>query len=280
MHYIQTFDFQIKMKAIIGLCSIFFFLSIPNIHAQGFKSLFNPRKKDIMYRLDSLQLRMQEQENYYNTLVGDLEKEISSNQIRIHQLEEKNSKLQYTLDSLVESTYDTVKIEEQNEITEERNSLFQVDSVLSLKVEELQQCACFENSSQGIETSPLGLKVVKTGISLVADEKLLVRGSCWKFINTVYNKAGITSDLRETIYSAKKGSRIKNLELVQPGDWIYHVNHSFHNVEHSAIFICWKDFDKKIGITLSHVGQNKLRTGQFGTYDLKSIYNIIRPKEQ
>ena len=43
--------------------------------------------------------------------------------------------------------------------------------------------------------------------------------------------------------------------------------------------ICWKDFDKKLAITLSYAGMKRSVPASYGTYDLSNIFGIFRPNE-
>lgn len=139
---------------------------------------------------------------------------------------------------------------------------------------DLSECCCIKDDCiQPI--SKAGIEVVNKGMDMVI-ENYKMSGSCWSFANKVYELAGFPQNKRTTIYKNKKGTLIKDPSIIQPGDWIFHVNYSFNNVEHSAIFICWKDYERRIAITLSHVGQNKHASGKFGVYDLRGVYNVIR----
>ena len=168
----------------------------------------------------------------------------------------------------------------------ENNDLLVVDSLRldSLKfcpsqeiidlLGEVSKCCCVKGDC--IQTISLsGIEVVNKGIEMVLEDYKM-SGSCWSYASKVYELAGFPSNKRTTIYKSNKGTWIKDPSIIQPGDWIYHVNYSFHNVEHSAIFICWKDYDRRIAITLSHVGQKKYAPGKFGEYDLSGVYNVIR----
>lgn len=258
--------------------ALFFLLFMEqNGFSQGWRKLFKPTKKELHSKIDSLQILIQTQEVHYKYKIELIEEKLGRIENELEKISEDKKILEKQLDSMRMSLI--VQEDENQEILETlKVDSFCPDSIIVSKVDILSECSCYKNSTSGTKINTDGLNVVLKGIEMVADTKKLVRGSCWKYINTVYNSAEFPSGKRTTIYSARKGSRLKNMDLIQPGDWIYHINHSFHNVEHSAIFICWKDYNKKIGITLSHVGQNKSRTGQFGAYDLKSVYNIIRPE--
>jgi hypothetical protein len=138
-------------------------------------------------------------------------------------------------------------------------------------------CSCTDSLVQPSD-APLsgGLKVLETGRKMAIIDKTIVRGSCWDFVNEVFKQAGVSSN-KAVVFRSKKGGPYAKADMVKPGDWIYHVNHNFNNVEHSAIFVCWKDFEKRIAITLSYAGMNKNLPGKYGTYNLKSIYSIFRP---
>jgi hypothetical protein len=133
-------------------------------------------------------------------------------------------------------------------------------------VEKVKNCAsCFEKSGP----------ILKIGYEMSYVTKTIVRGSCWGFVNAVYNKSGVT---KETIFSSKKGGPFAKINDLKPGDWIYHVNYSYGMVEHSAIFVCWKDKSQKQAITLSYAGQNKSVPGRLSQTDLKGVYSIFRAK--
>ena len=131
-----------------------------------------------------------------------------------------------------------------------------------------------DNFSQNLNS---GFLVLNKGLELF-QTNFKTSGSCWTYVNKVYDMAGFTSGKRDVIYAAKKGTLIKDPSIIMPGDWLFHVNYSFRNVEHSAIFVCWQDKEKLLAVTLSHVGQNKYAGGDFGVYDLKGVYRVTRAK--
>jgi hypothetical protein len=173
------------------------------------------------------------------------------------------------------------RVNEDCSITEEvKDSIDSVTSdscfnedVLAV-INELEDCCCLREDCT-FPSNECGNRVVKKGMEMVMSD-YKISGSCWTFVNKLYELSGISSANRKVIYKAKKGSLIQDPSLIQPGDWIYHINYSFHNVEHSAVFICWKDYDKKLALTLSHVGQSKYAAGKYGVYDLKGVYHIMR----
>ena len=251
-------------------------MSYSPLNAQVFKKIFGgPKKQDLILKIDSLDSVIQEQQKYFLVLLNRQNQEINELRENIKSLEKENEQLSLRLDTT--SLFLLKKEEAEAEARRVKNiSTYCPDNIEAEKIEILKECNCYSNKTALPEIDMHGYNIVKKGIEMVVDTKELVKGSCWTYVDKVFNNAGYELKNRETIYKGKKGSKINDISLIRPGDWIYHINHSFHGVEHSAIFICWQDKERKIGITLSHVGQSKLRTGQFGSYDLKSVYNIIR----
>ena len=278
---IQLTGFQNRVIQSGIILSYLLIFNVDIANAQWIKSVFGPSKKELTAKIDSLQELLSNQSKENDVRIKSIEKKLKIQTAKITTLKKENQFLYSKLDSTQQKIEELLKKELQNLKPQTITSdLFCPDSNIVKKIEVLKECECYKKNLTGAEINEGGFEVVMKGIEMVADSKKIVQGSCWKYINTVYNSTGYPVKKRNTVYKAKKGSRIQNLKLVHPGDWIYHINHSFRNVEHSAIFICWKDYEKKIGITLSHVGQNKARTGQFGAYDLKSIYNIMRPVKE
>jgi hypothetical protein len=160
-----------------------------------------------------------------------------------------------------------------------KNFMYCPDSLMAKYVKIFSDCSCFRNDNLKIGTSKLGLKVLNTGYDISVNKKQIIVGSCWTFVNEVYNQAGFTEDKRTIIFRGSQSGAFADSRLLQPGDWVYHVNHSYYDVEHSAIFICWKDFEKRIAIMLGYVGQNRIMPGYYGEFDMKSVYYITRPKQ-
>lgn len=121
-----------------------------------------------------------------------------------------------------------------------------------------------------------GRKILETGRKMALVDKTIVKGSCWDYIHTVYTKAGYWNS-KKVIFKSVKTGPYADVSMIKPGDWIYHVNYSYHNVGHSGIFVYWKDYKNKIGVTLSYGGEKRNEPGRYKTYDLKSVYYIARP---
>jgi hypothetical protein len=143
--------------------------------------------------------------------------------------------------------------------------------------EVLSKYECIGSLDNFSQDLPTGFLVLNKGLELY-QTNFKTSGSCWTYVNKVYDMAGFTSGKRDVIYAAKKGTLIQDPSIIMPGDWLFHINYSFRNVEHSAIFVCWQDKEKLLAVTLSHVGQNKYVGGDFGVYDLKGVYRVTRAK--
>lgn len=125
-----------------------------------------------------------------------------------------------------------------------------------------------------------GRKILETGRKMTLIDKKVVKGSCWDFVNAVYNDAGYPNKKKKRLLVFKgkknKGPYAKQ-DLIKAGDFLYYINHSYHGSEHSAIFVNWISYEKKIALMLSYAGQNKKVPARYKAYDLSNVYNIIRP---
>lgn len=156
------------------------------------------------------------------------------------------------------------------------NFSFAQDS-LTVQSKVAMPCDCESNNLEVDSTFIVpGSKILETGHRLAIVDQTVIRGSCWDFVNEIYRIAGF-ANTKKTVFRSKKSGPYAPATMVKPGDWIYHINHSFNNIEHSAIFVCWKDFKKRIAVTLSYSGMNRLTPGKYGEYKLSSIYSIFRP---
>jgi hypothetical protein len=126
------------------------------------------------------------------------------------------------------------------------------------------------------EASEAGKSVLEIGRIMAMEEKTIVKGSCWDYINEVFIRAGYGTDKTIVYKSDKKGPYV-DVSEIKPGDWLYYINYSYYGIEHSGIFVYWKDFENKIGVTLSYGGEKRNEPGRYREYDLKSVYYITRP---
>ena len=254
---------------------LFLFLNYYPVKAQFWKFRSNVTK------IDSLELVINRDRDTHNKGLyqsNDLSTRLTN---KLDSLTLKLNYMRRRIDSLEIALKKTVKadIVIANETNSESSNIFCPDDAMLEQMEYLQNCCCLIDEACPNKTSAGGLRIIREGYQMAIVRKDIIIGSCWDFINKVYSNSGFKQANRETIYKGKKGSKYPNPELLHPGDWVYHVNYSYHNIEHSAIFICWKDYDKRMAITLSYVGQNRSSPGKYGIYDLSGIYNIMRAKE-
>jgi len=117
--------------------------------------------------------------------------------------------------------------------------------------------------------------ILKNALKFVEQKKIIV-GSCWDYINAIYKESNAT---RVRIFSSKKAGPYANIDAIKPGDWLYHINHSYHNIEHSGLFITWLDKNRTKALMLSYAGEHKKNPARFRAYDINNTYQIMRAKE-
>ena len=133
-----------------------------------------------------------------------------------------------------------------------------------------------ENSIQKANNSTQKA-ILTNALKFVRDGKI-IKGSCWDYINAIYNVSGVKINKRKIVFRSKKNGPYAKKEIIKSGDWLYHVNHSYHNIEHSGMFIDWIDKKNNKALMLSYAGENKKNPARFRVYNIDSTYNIIRAK--
>jgi hypothetical protein len=126
------------------------------------------------------------------------------------------------------------------------------------------------------KATPEGKVILTTSRSMIADRKI-VRGSCWDYINAVYNKAQYPANKRVTALKSKIVGPFADVSVIQPGDWLYFINHSYSERDHSGIFVEWINMEKKTAVVMSYIGGKKKAPATYKKYDLRNVYYIIRP---
>lgn len=119
--------------------------------------------------------------------------------------------------------------------------------------------------------------VLYAGRKWVYEERSVIRGSCWDFVNEIYRRTGHGSSNRTMVFRSSERGPYAEPDLIRPGDWIYHRNYSYRNIPHSAIFIGWVDRDRRIAYTLSYAGDGRRSVARYLKYDLRKVYQIVRP---
>lgn len=123
-----------------------------------------------------------------------------------------------------------------------------------------------------------GRKVLETSKTMI-ENKALVVGGCWDYINAVYNRSGLPDKERDVIFKSKFKGPYADIALIEAGDWLYFVNHTYRDIEHSAIFIAWTDVNKKEALMVNYVGGNQKKPATYKRFVLDNVYNIFRGKE-
>lgn len=121
-----------------------------------------------------------------------------------------------------------------------------------------------------------GKKVLETGYWMTIDSAWILPGSCWDYANAVYQRAGYGWGQRENVFKSAKTGPYVDAEKIQYGDWLYYINHSYGDIEHSAIFVEWLDKDKKIALMLSYGGERRREPARYMPYELTNVYGITR----
>ncbi len=127
------------------------------------------------------------------------------------------------------------------------------------------------------EATPEALRVLQIARKMVIKKEIVV-GACWDWLNAAYNRAGFPANKRQKVFTSTIKGPYAKLSAVRPGDWIYHVNHSYHNVPHSGMFIGWIDAEKHQAVMLSYGGERRHKPGRYRVYDITHTYTIMRPR--
>lgn len=107
-------------------------------------------------------------------------------------------------------------------------------------------------------------------------QKEIVIGSCWDYIDAIFNNAGYKQSHRKTVFKGSKSGTFAKQTTLQPGDWLYFINYSYKNIGHSAIFVAWTDYAKKEALLISYSGGNQVKPARYHVYNVKSVYNVMR----
>jgi hypothetical protein len=124
-------------------------------------------------------------------------------------------------------------------------------------------------------------RVLETAERMV-DEGVVVRGSCYRFVDTVFDEAGYDSWRRRTnVFRGRRQGPYADLDTIQPGDWLWIVNHPETTPvgTHSVLFVGWEDRAHGYARVYSYVGGGQDRSADFTTYDVTRTYRIQRAIE-
>ena len=72
-------------------------------------------------------------------------------------------------------------------------------------------------------------RILDIGMNMALISKTIIIGSCWDFVNEVYKRAGV-ANTKKTIFKSKQKGPYAKPNLVKPGDWVYHINKNYNDV--------------------------------------------------
>ncbi|KAF0567585.1 hypothetical protein FQV37_2030 [Psychrobacter nivimaris] len=130
-------------------------------------------------------------------------------------------------------------------------------------------------SNAETQSSMAAREVVSTARKMALNERTIIQGGCWDYLNAVFNRAGVS---RNTIHKGTyaQGPYASSSEI-EAGDWLYYINHGYNGVEHSGLFVGWVDERAKQALILSYAGENRREPARYRVYDLSNVYQIMRP---
>lgn len=110
---------------------------------------------------------------------------------------------------------------------------------------------------------------------MTLNERTIIQGGCWDYLNAVFKRAGVT---RDTIHKGTYGQGpYANSGEIEVGDWLYYINHGYNGIEHSGLFVGWVDEQAKQALILSYAGESRREPARYRVYDLSNVYQIMRP---
>lgn len=128
--------------------------------------------------------------------------------------------------------------------------------------------------------NPIAQKILYQARVMTLFNREIIRGGCWHYVNTVFNRAGFPDKARKIVHQGKyKGGPYAKADDIQAGDWLYHINYGYKNIEHSGMFITWVDKEKRQALMLSYAGEGRKEPARYKVYDLRSVYQITRAVE-
>lgn len=126
-----------------------------------------------------------------------------------------------------------------------------------------------------MQSSLAARDVISTARTMALNERTIIQGGCWDYLNAVFKRAGVT---RDTVHKgAYKQGPYANSSEIEVGDWLYYINHGYNDIEHSGLFVGWVDESAKQALILSYAGESRREPARYRVYDLSHVYQIMRP---
>jgi len=108
---------------------------------------------------------------------------------------------------------------------------------------------------------------------------VILRGSCWDFVDAVYSDAGFGKGKRKNVFKGKVSGPYADPSILQPGDWVGTLNIYSATVTHSAIFVEWLDMESRTALTIDYPGNSRNEPGRFRVSDLSKLFQVDRGSE-
>ena len=125
------------------------------------------------------------------------------------------------------------------------------------------------------QSSTAAREVISTARKMALNERAIIQGGCWDYLDAVFKRAGVT---RDTVHKgAYRQGPYAHSSDIEVGDWLYYINHGYNGVEHSGLFVGWVDETARQALMLSYAGENRREPARYRVYDLSNVYHIMRP---
>lgn len=128
-------------------------------------------------------------------------------------------------------------------------------------------------------SSAPGSRVLAAAKSRI-ERGIILRGSCYDFVNAVYLEAGYGPRLRRSVFSSKAKGPYADPALLERGDWVQYTHMYSDTQEHSVIFISWLDFEQRIALVADYAGNSKNEAGRYRVADLYKVWGLVRAATQ
>ena len=130
-------------------------------------------------------------------------------------------------------------------------------------------------STAELQSSKAARGVISIARTMALNERTIIQGGCWDYLNAVFNRAGVSHNtLHKGTYREGPYANSSEIEI---GDWLYYINHGYKGIEHSGLFVGWVDESAKQALMLSYAGENRREPARYRVYDLSNVYQIMRP---
>ncbi len=125
-----------------------------------------------------------------------------------------------------------------------------------------------------------GRKVLEMMATMALTNNEIIVGSCWDYIHAAYDRAGYSWGQREKIFITVKAGPYADISQIKNGDWIFFVNHSYGDIEHSALFVEWIDFKTMNALMYTYGGEKRREPAHLAPYELSNVFGITRPNSK